>query len=113
MLGDPGELGGLAVGEVFGVLAERVAAALELAGSVAEAERRRSTFQIQRRTTSSAWDAQRQISSIPMRASPSKGSTAALESATTRAAIAPTVRHAMRISATTAVLEVWVTSQAA
>jgi hypothetical protein len=48
-----------------------------------------------------------------MRASLSKGSTAALESATTRAAIAPTVRHAMRISATTAVLEVWVTSQAA
>jgi len=36
VLRDPGELGGLAVGEVFGVLPERVATVLQLLGSVAE-----------------------------------------------------------------------------
>jgi hypothetical protein len=34
-LGDPGQPGGLALGEVFGVFPQRVAGALELAGMVA------------------------------------------------------------------------------
>jgi hypothetical protein len=47
-----------------------------------------------------------------MRRSPSNGSMLALTSATIRAAIAPTVTHAMRITIVTAVFEVWTWSHA-
>jgi len=47
-----------------------------------------------------------------MRSSPSNGSTRSRASATTRPAIAPTVRHAIRINSTTAVVDVCVTSHA-
>jgi hypothetical protein len=58
------------------------------------------------------WPRRNEISSIPIRVSPSNGSGAALASVTTRPAIAPAVRHAIRISSITAVLEVCITNQA-
>jgi hypothetical protein len=49
-----------------------------------------------------------EISSIPIRRSPSSRSTVASMSATTRTMMLPTVRHVMRSSRVTAVLEHWV-----
>ena len=55
---------------------------------------------------------EKETSSIPIRVSPAKGSWSASVSAQTRVMIAPTVRHAIRISSVAAVFEVFMASHA-
>jgi len=53
-----------------------------------------------------------EISSIPIRASPSRRSPPASTSAHTRVMIEPTVRHAIRINAVTVDFDDWVANHA-
>jgi len=63
-------------------------------------------------TTKNNWPRRYEISSIPIRLSPSSRSVTASISATTRAMIAPTVRHWIRINSHTALFDVFTASHA-